>query len=407
MCPSLGPTDRLQPPGDMASSSAAADEDRDAMFFDASAGALSACGLTATVELRHPKTGAWFSAGAYPSGGAAGAARAHMHPVSGRVYVLADPGSGGDEGQRFRISLRNDDPTEPIGYKVSVDGADAETANVSKWNFLQNRNHKSQRTIEGFMAGSSVISEGALVRPFAFSMKEEAAAGAPAAGGGGGGGGAAMRPTGCTIRVEVVRFVKRTETRAPEIVTTTLGGLTKAVAGTVTSKKAAAFGLGVGVALPDDAELKKAAASLGREPTTKAVAISHDWPPFAPQPPDGVLGISPNAVLEFFVRDAGVHRHSTVDEIENGVLPAVHGSVSLSGGGGGGGKAKKGPDANAAAAAAAAASKKSAAGGVTDLTSSAPAAKKAKADGPPAAAIDLSDEEEEEEEEEEGGEEKK
>ena len=48
-------------------------------------------------------------------------------------------------------------------------------------------------------------------------------------------------------RVEVVRFVKRSEVRAPELVTTTLGGLTKAVAGTVLAKKAAAFGLGVGV----------------------------------------------------------------------------------------------------------------------------------------------------------------
>jgi hypothetical protein len=123
--------------------------------------------------------------------------------------------------------------------------------------------------------------------------------------------------------------------------------------------------------------------------------ITHVWPDFTPQPPDGVPGLAPLATIEFHVRDAGVHRYSTPDQIEYGALPAAQQSVSLSG--------AKGKGASKAAAAAASASAaKSKSGGVVDLTEAPPpAAKKAKTGAAAAAPppgkpveIELSDEEE-------------
>jgi hypothetical protein len=106
---------------------------------------------------------------------------------------------------------------------------------------------------------------------------------------------------------------------------------------------------------------------------------------------DRALGLAPVAVLEFFIRDSGVHRFSTVEQIESGALPAAH-SASLAGGGGGGGAKAKGGGAPA--------SKKSEPGGVVDLTGGvAPAAKKAKPAASASAApvvVDLSDGEDEE-----------
>ena len=158
------------------SSSAAAAGASSDVFFAPATGALSACGLSATIELRDAK-GLWHTAGEYPhdaSGvGDKGPLRVVMHPVSGRVFVLADPGPRpGVDGQNFRIALENKG-AQPIGYRLTIDGTPVETANTSKYVYLQGAaDPVHARTHVGYTAGASVISDGAVIKAFAFSLKE-------------------------------------------------------------------------------------------------------------------------------------------------------------------------------------------------------------------------------------------